>query len=210
MISIYLYLSRILLKIWRHWVLGRLFYTPGWHRAPLCTTASWNCCPCWWAHALRAGKIVLPAISIHGQLSRTYTTTLLCFEGYVTRFQSSQRRFLYEEDIWQYPLSSCVFNACISGRISLLLIQCFLILHILKWDSKSELSNWKILHLILSQLSNPPVGLEWRGVIFISSEHACFSYKFSICENTVNIFFFLKLQGTFVYLLFIEKITTSH
>lgn len=72
--------------------------------------------------ASRPGQIVLPAISIHGQLSRTYTTTLLCFEGYVTWFQSGQRRFLYEEDIWEYPLSSCVFNACVTGRISFLLI----------------------------------------------------------------------------------------
>lgn len=41
-------------------------------------------------------QLILPAISIHGQLSRTNATNRFYFEGYITRLQAPAEKALYE------------------------------------------------------------------------------------------------------------------
>lgn len=60
-------------------------------RSLLCVPA-----PRYWA------QLILPAISIHGQLSRTNATNRFYFEGYITCFQAPAEKALYEYDILDY------------------------------------------------------------------------------------------------------------
>lgn len=73
----------------------------------VCLTRPLLCVPAprYWAQS------ILPAISIHGQLSRTNATNRFYFEGHITHFRAPAEKALYKQVLLDYPQE---FNFCFS------------------------------------------------------------------------------------------------